>query len=169
MIPPTRNHICSHPALLDCVRVCLSVHLKTIHGVCAMEMPIWWKGKPMDSVTLHGSVLALPVTECDLSKLLNPMCLSFVSCKMDIMAAYNPEPLKVITRVHGNNAWKALIQCLVHGKLSINASCYSLCQIASKNRQVSGCMSPQSSRGRKMLIKSSHRPGAICLQRATMS
>lgn len=60
----------------------------------------------MDSATLHGSVLALPVTECDLSKLLNPMCLSFFTCKMDMMAAYIPEPRKVITRIHGNNAWK---------------------------------------------------------------
>ena len=108
----------------------------------------------MDSMTLCGSVLALPLIQCDLGKVLNPMCLGFFICKMDVIAAYNPKPHRVVTRIHRDYAWKALARCLVRGKLSINASCYSLCQAVSKKGQVSDCMSPWSSRGRKRLIKS---------------
>lgn len=67
----------------------------------------------MDSATLQGSVLALPVTECDLSKLLNPMCLSFLHLQNGYNGSIQPEPHKVITRgftgivrgKHYHSAW----------------------------------------------------------------
>lgn len=88
--------------------------------------------KPVDSMTLYGSVLALPLIKCDLGKVLNPMCLGFFICKMDIIAAYNPKPHRVETRIHWDYAWKTAARCLVRGKLSVNASSYSLCQAVSR-------------------------------------
>lgn len=78
-----------------CACVHLSVHMKTIHGACAMERPMRskagggvavWCGPCTLGRHCPGWISALLWTRQDLGQFLNLMNLHFFFCKMDVTA-----------------------------------------------------------------------------------